>query len=411
MNIDFVTGEARFAYVAEMLALPWALTPDGSPDVAVMVGSGEASGSVATVRLDESTAASLFRRLTRLEELATDRADAHGRFLATYSAEPVGEPTVDVVRRQLEQRIERIIGTPVPRKQPWGGAPYAVALSHDVDAVRLGRSAKRVAARLARATRRGPRATVAALGQSAAAFVSPERDPFWTFDYLREQERHFGFQSTWNFQTRPGRRIVDPDYSLSEKRIAALITALEEEGHDIGLHYHYDSAEDSERLIAELQELQAVTGRPVHTGRAHYLRFSYQRLVTALRGTALRIDTSIGYPDQVGFRTGTCWPHLLFDHDRDQPAPQWEFPMHVMDGTLRTYLQCGPEEGLRTALAIRDQVRNEGGVLGVVWHNSSLDEVNWRGWRAVYANLLQEFASDGALVAPESVLLERLVGQ
>jgi len=137
----------------------------------------------------EALSRGLLREATEsiLRPLRPGDRDEHGRLLPTSS---MTVPTVDGLAKRFLHFVREAFesaGTPLVRKWPWkGGAPYAVALSHDVDLPikwRL-RTALSYAVR-----RRDFGGMVARLRRRP--------DPWWTYDTILDMERRAGVRSTF----------------------------------------------------------------------------------------------------------------------------------------------------------------------------------------------------------------------
>src|SRR5207245_1555660 len=102
---------------------------------------------------------------------------------------------------------------------------------------------------------------------------------------------------------------------------------------EVGLHGSYAAADDPVRLAAEKQKLEALAG-PVAGHRYHYLRVDPHRNLAPLEAAGLRYDTTLGFPDAIGFRAGIARPFRPWDFERDEPLDLVEIPLAAMDATL-----------------------------------------------------------------------------
>ena len=55
-----------------------------------------------------------------------------------------------------------------------------------------------------------------------------------------------------------------------------------------------------------------------------------------------------------------------------------------MDGVLKDQLKLNPESAKVLVKELIDEIKNVGGVLMCIWHNSSINDLGeWQGWKSV----------------------------
>jgi hypothetical protein len=60
-----------------------------------------------------------------------------------------------------------------------------------------------------------------------------------------------------------------------------------------------------------------------------------------------------------------------------------------MDSTLKSYLGLDAENSVKIVGEMSDAVRQVGGVMVTVWHNTSVsDHGVWKGWQSVYEDVV-----------------------
>ena len=152
-------------------------------------------------------------------------------------------------------------------------------------------------------------------------------------------------------------------------------------GSEVALH-GIDAWHDSERGRAELERISQVIGDSRIGVRMHWLYFS-ENSSKALDQAGFVYDSTIGYNDAVGYRSGTSQVFRL-------PGTSHivELPLIVMD-TAMFYPQ---RMNLREPQAFQlcnefiNDLRTYGGVLTVNWHERSLAPE--RNWDDFYIKLL-----------------------
>ncbi|HET8751127.1 MAG TPA: polysaccharide deacetylase family protein [Gaiellaceae bacterium] len=335
--------------------------------------------------------AEAFFHLARIEEIGAPR-DRHGRFFASSSCLDPLDPPLERLRREL--------GVPSPR---YGSARFVVALTHDVDVpwrwTRIGMlgAAARVKGH-ALAGRAGP-----ALHEARGLARVPLHrlrgsDPNWRFAEIVAEEREHEASSTFFVMAGHGHRADGAAPEAYERLRPRLVETLVEAGAEVGLHGSYLAAEDLDRLATERALLAQLDG-PIIGHRYHYLRIDPHRNLVPLQRIGFHYDTSLGFPDAVGFRAGIAHPFRPWDLENDRPADLVEVPLAVMDATLAEERY----EGLSAAaakpriLALLDRAAENGGGFSILWHPERFDPAGARGWDRLYFDVVDAVRERGGV--------------
>ena len=163
-------------------------------------------------------------------------------------------------------------------------------------------------------------------------------------------------------------------------------------GSEVALH-GIDAWHDSERGRAELERISQVIGDSRIGVRMHWLYFS-ENSSKALDQAGFVYDSTIGYNDAVGYRSGTSQVFRL-------PGTSHivELPLIVMD-TAMFYPQrmnLRAPQAFQLCKRIIDNMRIYGGVFTVNWHERSLAPE--RNWDDFYINLLEMLRDEKAWFA------------
>jgi peptidoglycan/xylan/chitin deacetylase (PgdA/CDA1 family) len=338
---------------------------------------------------DELAAA--FFHLARIEELAGPR-DRHGRFFASSSRLDPLDPPLERLRREL--------GAP----STWyGSARFVVALTHDVDVpwrwTRIG--VRGAAARLKGAALAG-RAGSAFHEARGLARVPLHKlrgsDPNWRFAEIVAEEREHDARSTFFVMSGHGHRADGAAPEAYERLRPRLVETLVEAGAEVGLHGSYLAAEELDRLAMERVLLAQLDG-PLVGHRYHYLRVDPHRNLVPLARLGFHYDTSLGFPDALGFRAGIAHPFRPWDMEHDRPSDLVEVPLAVMDATLAEERY----EGLSAAaakpriLALLDWAAEHGGGFSILWHPERFDSPSARGWDRLYFDVIDAVRERGGV--------------
>ena len=342
--------------------------------------------------------AAAFFHLARIEERGAPR-DRHGRFFASSSCLDPLDPPLERLRREL--------GLAAPQ---YGGAKFAVALTHDVDVPW-------------RWTRIGIRGAAARLkGHALAGRVSPAlhearglarvplhrirgSDPNWRFSEIAAEERAHGSRSTFFVMAGHGHRADGAAPESYERLRPRLVETLVGVGAEVGLHGSYLAAEDLDRLARERALLAQLDG-PLVGHRYHYLRVDPHRNLVPLEGLGFRYDTSLGFPDALGFRGGIAHPFRVWDITRDRPSDLIEVPLAVMDATLaeERYEGLSAEAAKARLWALLDWAAEHGGGFSILWHPERFDAPSARGWDRLYFDVMEAVRERGGACMPAGEL-------
>jgi hypothetical protein len=350
--------------------------------------------------------ADAFFHLARVEERA-ERRDEHGRFRAEWSCLDPLDPPLERLRRKL--------GLEPPR---WGGARFAVALTHDVDSpwrwTRIGvrGAAARlkghvVAGRVAPAVREARGLAAAPLHRFRGT------DPNWRFAQLLSEERARGASSTF-FVLARHRDAHDGSAPETYRRLRPrLVETLLEHGGEIGLHGSYRSADESALLRDERDTLAEVMSAytditRVAGHRYHYLRVDPHRNLRPLAELGFAYDTTLGFPDAPGFRAGIAHPFRPWDHEREEPLELVELPLAAMDATLSEvrYLGLPARVAWPRLERLLDWAAANGGGFALLWHPDRFDPSTAAGWDRLYYRVLDGVRSRGGVCMSAGALAD-----
>jgi len=341
--------------------------------------------------------AEAFFHLARVEE-RTGARDEHGRFRASSSCLDPLDPPLERLRRRLGVENGR------PR--------FLVALTHDVDApwrwTRIG--VRGAAARLKQNVRRarlGP--TLRDARGLAAAPVHRLRgtDPNWRFEQIVAEERRRGAHGSTFFVMSGHHDPHDGAAPETYERLRPrLVETLLESGAEIGLHGSYTAADDPGRLAAEKHALEELSG-PIAGHRYHYLRADPHRNLAPLADLGLRYDTTLGFPDAVGFRAGIARPFRPWSFDREAPLELFEVPLAAMDATLaeERYLGLEAKRAEPHLMRLLDWAAEHGGAFAILWHPDRFDRATSGGWDRLYSRLLGGVVERGGCCVPVAELV------
>lgn len=333
-----------------------------------------------------------FLMLSGYEECVRSDRDRHGRFPAAASlaarAGMLDRPIVDEIVESIRDAIERIWPGAVPPPTRGG-----VEITCDIDrasdpaAHDPGRLLRRIAlSLLGRADEDGVLELLDRWRRVSKGDI--EADPFRSGVEL--------LLDAADLTNRPGTffiipEVTDPSHDLPEdtgsRAALDLMDLVLRRGHELGVHPGYRCHDSADRMNASIDAFRhlrrrlGVEDRPL-VSRMHYLRWTPGTTAGLLDDAGVDADSTLGFAEAPGFRTGTSREHAMFDVTNRRPLRMRQRPLVAMDATLLhdRYLGLGPGTEARERLAtLAERATRHGGPFRILWHNSELNGHRSRG--------------------------------
>lgn len=355
------------------------------PSVPNLIGDETCCVSQERLRLPVDIFGTAFVFLSRYEEFVDRRRDEHDRYAARYSqvgqSEFLERPIVNELLEllwsglsYLEPRLER--------KQRRG----RTAVTADIDIpyspgnVNVRRLIRRVGGDLLRR-----KSLVDACG-TLTSFVATKfdnygLDPYFpSLQWLIDENEKLGQPLTLYFIADQSAGDIDGVYSLEEPVIRRVIERARLAGYDIGLHPSYGTYRDPHQLKHERDRLNEVVKRvdpdyEVTQCRQHFLRWSVSETARHQAEAGLKFDSTLGYADAAGFRTGVCYEFGMFDLVEQRPLPIRQRPLIAMEVSLfgASYMNVkNHEEALDILRRLKQNCLHFDGEFRFLWHNNML---------------------------------------
>ncbi|HXY55773.1 MAG TPA: hypothetical protein VEM40_14000 [Nitrospirota bacterium] len=240
------------------------------------------------------------------------------------------------------------------------------------------------------------------------AYAGVVRDPWYDIDCYQKIEKDI--PSTFFFVPRKDYTGKAADKKLTKpmsyrsirydvKDYAPELKKLAHEGREIALH-GIDAWRDAKSASTERDVIRGITGDNVAGVRMHWLYFA-DCSPEAIGKSGLFYDSSLGYNDAAGFRSGTTQVFCLDGHGN-----VYELPLNIMDTALFSRDRMGLSEyhAMQACRKVIECFRISGGVLTINWHTRSLrPERNWDGF---YCELIQMLKAERAWFAVAKLAVE-----
>lgn len=197
------------------------------------------------------------------------------------------------------------------------------------------------------------------------------------FDFIMDVSEKHGLKSCFNFITGHSGGALDGNYCIYDLWIRGLMRKIHQRGHEIGFHPSFNTFRDPIQTRHEFETLLQVAGeegiyQPAWGGRQHYLRWENPTTWQIWEDTGLAYDSTLTFADHSGFRCGTCYDYPTFNLRTSTPLKLREYPLIVMEVTLRNYMGFSLAAMFREILELKRICAYFHGNFTLLWHNTSL---------------------------------------
>jgi peptidoglycan/xylan/chitin deacetylase (PgdA/CDA1 family) len=326
---------------------------------------------------------SSFFMLTRYEEAVKTTRDRLDRFPASASlAYQAGFLDRPIVNEYLEifWSCLKLLWPSLQRKQHH----FKTYVSHDLDepflyaGTGISRLLRRCAGDLIR------RRSIVEMGKTIASWSQvvsgkPELDPYNTFDLIMDINEANNLHSAFYFIADRTAGATDGFYTLDSPLIRDLLRKMHARGHEIGLHTSYNTYRNPIQTKKEFEILRRACEREgieqdMWGGRQHYLRWQTPTTFQNWEDAGLSYDSTLTYPEQVGFRCGTCYEYTVFNLLNQTKLKLKERPLCIMEVSILRTAYMGLDITNGTALSamkiIKKRCKLFNGLFTILWHNT-----------------------------------------
>ncbi len=336
--------------------------------------------------------ASAFFMLTRWEEYACKERDHLGRFPAKASlagrAGFLHRPVVNEFVEMLWNML-RHLGIQQERVK----RSFQLLLTHDVDYPLLWTSfpffLKKLGGDILK--RRSLKEAAFSINSFVSTKTGKEKDPYDTFDFLMQVAENANFPAHFFFMA-GGKSRLDPKYDIGQDFVKKLMAEMYKRGHRIGFHPSFDTFDDETLFQREKLRLEEVSPQAITCGRQHFLRFSVPETWRIWADSGMEWDSTLGYPEQEGFRCGVCYPFPVFDILERKELKLLEIPLTAMDTTYAVYKKVTPAVMEDDLMELFKTVKKYSGTFVLLWHNSSFGVPAYQAYTQVYERFLKSAA-------------------
>ena len=333
---------------------------------------------------------SAFYFLSLWQEYYSEERDIHGRYCGKsslqYKIDMLNKPIVTIYFNIILFILNKYFGVKDRDNE------VLLALSHDIDYIKkwsLGIIYREIVQYfLLNKKKEFLRKRVERLMHFLKAFFN-RNDPYRnSFIKMVDYEIQNDIRSTYFLKSGTTSKH-DVSYSLRNKFLLKIVCELKEKGFDIGLHPSYNAYNNEIIMKKELLRLKKAMCIDKLGAREHFLRYDVKSTSIIHSNLNFIYDSSLGYHDLEGYRTGYSFPHKLFDLKNNKPLNIIEIPLIIMDSTLEYYRNLEPEKAKVVIKEMIDTLKNYGGILTLLIHNTCYDDFDYKGWGTLYEEIVK----------------------
>ncbi len=346
----------------------------GSPEIKI-----EEKKSHKTIHCGIDIFASCFFMLARWEEFIIKERDSYRRFAASnslaYKNNFLHRPVVNEYVEMLWNML-KYLGFNGKRTEH----SFEIIPTHDIDIVHHRFSPNMLLYSLLH--KKSLKAPLQRIAWYATGY-----NPYNTYEWLMNLSEKAGLISRFYFMGN-GRHRYDRGYKITEQKVVKIIEKIKQRGHIIGFHPGYNSFNNAKEWAQQKAALENVAGI-ITEGRQHYLRFEVPETWQIWEQNNMKIDSTLGYASNTGFRCGTATEFEVFDIINRNKLKLIERPLILMEGTLQheKYENKTPTEGAQIIDYYKNICKKYKMPFTILFHNSTFDTIDWKGWREVYENI------------------------
>lgn len=214
-------------------------------------------------------------------------------------------------------------------------------------------------------------------------FNSVIGQPDWlNIDRIMKMESEHDCRSVFFWLVNKGKinsREMNADYTFGSNRIQQQFRMVEENGCENGLHKSISRESFREELLKY--------GSAAISNRYHYLKFSLPQAFIDIEEGGLKLDASLGFAEDIGFRNSYGLPFNPFDFRTGKPFSFVEVPLHVMDRTCFQYKKYSAREAGKDIFDFFER-NKENCVIDLLWHNNFLTHYKFKEYLDLYKKIL-----------------------
>lgn len=310
--------------------------------------------------------AASFYMLSRYEEYLPHVKDEHGRFPSkeslAYKKDFITKPVVDIWAHKFKNILkERFDKLEFPEKQYSNRNILAVAEAYKYKKKGIVRS-------IGASIRDLFTFDISQFLERIEVLLYLKKDPYDIYEDLIKFSKQNNLYWYFLFQL--------SNYSVNSKNISynkikyhALIKSMGDYGK-IGLLPGYEALSSFKTLKLEKNRWESIVNRPLEVCLSYFFDINLPNLYNNFDKLEIKEDHSMAFVDLPGFRAGTCRPFLFYDINFERISPLVIYPPAFNSFSFCNFSFFEVKTRLQQ---IKEEVKQVGGILSVVFQNSDFD--------------------------------------
>ena len=215
---------------------------------------------------------------------------------------------------------------------------------------------------------------------------------YWCFDYWENLEKKANKRSVFYVYAKSEKKVfkswfIDPSYDLRRnKKLQQKLKDLIAGGFEVGLHGSSSSALDEESLAKEKEILEGCLGCEIKKVRQHWLEYE-ENTTPYIHSKLFQYDSSLGWNDIAGFRSGCASRHRPYDHKNQKAFSFFETPLIIIDSSIFDYHANNIDKAIDRAMRLLIELDNyKSSHVSISWHQR-VNSSDYQ-WSEVYERLV-----------------------
>lgn len=208
---------------------------------------------------------------------------------------------------------------------------------------------------------------------------------YWMMDLADSKEIKLQF----NFIPLNTGSKLDTKYTLEKKEVIKIFMDIIERKHLVGIHPGYNSSNNIDifnHSVKKYRKLLKDLGLKMQiNNRQHYLKFNIEDTPQLWEDNKFFSDSSMGYSNAVGFRSGICHDFPIFNFKSMSVMSIRELPLIVMECAIFND-NLYNEKKINKVKNLIDTCKVYDGCFTLLWHNSYFSNKKSKEY---YENILE----------------------
>lgn len=208
-----------------------------------------------------------------------------------------------------------------------------------------------------------------------------KKDPYNTFDFVINLQKNkirdclmfFGLGDYTNLEKNISHS--NPEHRKVVKHVSDYVK--------VGLKVSYDAISDLEVLKEEKTRIENIVNRQMLYSLCSFYKIKLPEAYRNFIELEIKEDFSMGYPEQAGFRAGTCTPFMFYDLDYEVQTP---LVIHSFCCTAKSFDMAENEFTVKQELLdYMNKIKKVNGLFIPVFSNGLFSELNEQTfWKSIF---------------------------